>query len=436
MRDIRGQIECPAALYTLSIARKKTVLINAQVLRRLLDEKEVKQWWLARRIGVDRKTITRWVSGQTQRISEENIAALAAELGCSVQELTVQDSLEALGSREDRWKAARRLQHSNLTEMVGPSYSWELAESLIRSTIDPEMPLDLQAALYMQLASCGIYTHKHELVRTSAEIAMRKASEAGDDAMVLRAETMLGNEALMIGELTRAISFYEKALKRRDQFTAPAKLAGTMSNLAVALHMRADFDQALRMFDEAVSVWREAEPVISMSTAWFLKARLHAELKMVDDAMAAAEECEEVCRIIAFRKSANMCIAIRADVASIEERHTQAEELARNAMVVFEETPNVSPETNETLVRVLRRAGRTKESGLLIRQLIQHDIDDRYSIARLHLELARHEMLEGDERSAGRNVESANELFTEIGAPQRVILGLPGESYIDFKRTG
>ncbi|MEZ5338408.1 MAG: helix-turn-helix domain-containing protein [bacterium] len=402
------------------------------MLRRLLDEKEVKQWWLARRIGVDRKTITRWVSGQTQRISEENIAALAAELSCRVAELTVQDSLEALGSREDRWKAARRLQHSNLTEMVGPSYSWELAESLIRSTIDPEMPLDLQAALYMQLASCGIYTHKHEMVRTSAEIAMRKAAEAGDDAMVLRAETMLGNEALMIGELSRAISFYEQALQRRDLFSAPAKLAGTMSNLAVALHMRADFDQALKMFDEAVSVWREAEPVISMSTAWFLKARLHAELKMVDEATAAVQECEEVCRIIAFRKSANMCIAVRADLASIGNRHAEAEELARRAMLVFEETPNVSPETNEALIRVLRRAGHTGESGELIRKLIQHDIDDRYSIARLHVELARHEMLDGNEQSALGNVAAANALYTAIGAPARMIEGLPGESYIDY----
>ncbi|MCB1219413.1 MAG: helix-turn-helix domain-containing protein [Planctomycetales bacterium] len=422
----------PAALYTQAIARKKTVLVNAEALRKVLDEKEIKQWWLARRIGVDRKSITRWVNGQTQRISEDNIKSLAAELDCSIEQLTVHDSLEALGSREDRWNAARRLQDSNLTEMVGPSYSWELAESLIRSTIDPEMPLDLQAALYMQLAVCGIYMHKHEMVRSTAEIALRKATEYGDETLALRAETMLGNEALMIGELTRAVGFYDKAIQSRDKFAKPSKLAGTLSNYAMALHMRGDYLEALAMFDEAVSVWQEAEPVISMTTAWFLKARLHSELMMLDEAYEAIEHCREVCRQISFRKSANMCIAISADLSSMQDRHEEAVAMVREAQVAFEETPNVSPESNECLIRVLRRAGHVEESRASLEELMARNIDDRYSIARLYVEMARHLMLDGNEGAAWDCVEKANELYTDIGAPKRVMKELPGESYIDF----
>lgn len=346
----------------------------------------------------------------------------------------MQDSLEALGTRKDRWEAARQLQHSNLTEMVGPSYSWELAESLIRSTIDPEMPLDLQAALYMQLASCGIYSHKHELVRTSAEIALRKATEAGEESLAHRARTMLGNEALMIGELKRAISFYEEALRQRELFSSPAKLAGTLSNLAVAFSLRADFEEALETFAEAVSVWEMTEPVISMSTAWYLKARLHTELQMRDDARQAIQRCREVCSKIGFRKNANMCIVLEADLASQEGEHEEATRLAREAMKALEQTPNVSPEAHESIVRVLRCAGHIEESGRMLEEMMSQKIDDSYSVARLNLEKARHLMIAGDEEAATGHVQKANELFLALGAPKRVLKGLPSLDYKQVSR--
>ncbi len=393
---------------------------------------EIKQWWLARRLGVDRKTITRWLSGKTQRISHDNLRRLAGELSCREEDLIVQDSLEALGTREDRWKAARQLQHSNLTEMVGPSYSWELAESVIRSTLDPAMPPDLQAALYMQLASCGIYTHKHDLVRSSAEIALRKATEAEDWTMAHRAETMLGNEALMIGELDRAVEKYSIALARRELFVSNAKLAATLSNMAMALTLKAEYRKALSLFEEAVQVWAEADPVISMSTAWYIKARLHVELMMVPEAQVAISRCREICTRIGFQKNADLCIALDAELASIAGRHDEAVSLARQAAETFTATPNVSPESHESIIRVLRRAGLTDESHSLLNELMKHNIDDKYSIARLHLENARHLMLAEDTEAAQLQLNQANEQFAAIGAPLRISQDLPGESYVEF----
>ena len=172
--------------------------------------------------------------------------------------------------------------------------------------------------------------------------------------------------------------------------------------------------------------------MISMTTAWFLKARLHSELMMLDEAYEAIEHCREVCRQISFRKSANMCIAISADLSSMQDRHEEAVAMVREAQVAFEETPNVSPESNECLIRVLRRAGHVEESRASLEELMARNIDDRYSIARLYVEMARHLMLDGNEGAAWDCVEKANELYTDIGAPKRVMKELPGESYIDF----
>ena len=101
--------------------QRQTVLLNNEALSRIIAEREVKQWLLARRIGVDRKTITRWITGKTQRISRDNITRLAEVLECSIEALTVKDTLEALGTREDRWAAARQLRDNDLVNMVGSS---------------------------------------------------------------------------------------------------------------------------------------------------------------------------------------------------------------------------------------------------------------------------------------------------------------------------
>ena len=415
------------------IARKKTVLINSEALRRLLEQREIKQWWLARRIGVDRKTVTRWISGQTQRISLDNLERLAQELNCSAEELTVQDRLEALGTREDRWQAARRLQHGNLPEMVGPSYSWELAEALIRSTLDPEMPLDLQAALYMQLGTCGMYQHKHELVRSSGEIALRKAREAGDDSIAHRAEIMLGNEALMIGELQRAVEKYEAVLTQPQHFDSLTKQAAVTSNLALAYYSRAEYESSLETFARAVQLWSEVDPVISMTTAWYLKAQLHVELSMVPEAQAAIDRCVELCSRIGYAKTANLCIAVSAELASLSENHANALELAAQARTAFETTPNVNPGAHESLIRVLRRAGSREEAWQYIDETLASEIDDRFCIARLHIEKARLLMLDGNDTEALENVHAANALYEAVGAPRRILPGLPDEYYIDWE---
>ena len=46
--------------------QRQTVLLNNEALSRIIAEREVKQWLLARRMGIDRKTISRWLSGRTQ----------------------------------------------------------------------------------------------------------------------------------------------------------------------------------------------------------------------------------------------------------------------------------------------------------------------------------------------------------------------------------
>ncbi len=416
-----------------AITRKKTVLINAEALRRMLEERELKQWWLARRIAVDRKTVTRWISGQTRRISQENLDRLARELDCSAAELTVEDRLEALGTREDRWSAARQLKDKDVVGMVGPSYSWELAETLIRSAIDSDMPVDLQVALYLKLASLGMYQHKPELTKSSAEIALQRAVDEGDEALEYQSLDMLAFYYLMIGQLSEVVSRYAQVLERRDLIPTQTRLASILCNKGLAHWSIAEFAEALEVFNEAMPIWDSCEVVISTATAWWLRAKLLIELSMVDECLVAVERCEQVSEILNYAKAANMCIAIRAEIASLAGNHDEALVLADRANAVFPQTPNVNPATLESIARVWRRAGRVEQALAEIDRLIASDHEDRLHFGRYRQEKARILMALGRNDEAWQEVETANDIFRELDAPRRMMTVLPREYYDQYR---
>ena len=61
--------------------------LHSAWLRNRITELGLKQWWLAEQLLVDRKTVLRWVNGQVRTIQRDNAVALAAILGCRLDEL-------------------------------------------------------------------------------------------------------------------------------------------------------------------------------------------------------------------------------------------------------------------------------------------------------------------------------------------------------------
>ena len=64
------------------------VILNTKALKDKIYELELKMYWLAMEIGVDRKTISRWVRAKGPIIKRFNIKALARVLECQEEELT------------------------------------------------------------------------------------------------------------------------------------------------------------------------------------------------------------------------------------------------------------------------------------------------------------------------------------------------------------
>ena len=54
------------------------ITLNSAWLRNRVAELGLKQWWLAEQVGVDKKTVIRWLHGHVRSIQSTNAAALAA----------------------------------------------------------------------------------------------------------------------------------------------------------------------------------------------------------------------------------------------------------------------------------------------------------------------------------------------------------------------
>jgi DNA-binding Xre family transcriptional regulator len=107
---------------------KRDIILNSIFLKNKVTELGIKQWWLAEQVGVDRKTVIRWLQGQVKSIQLENAEALAKILNCRIEDLSLESEADQLASMEDQKIAAQLLTTSSLLEKLGPIGEWNVIE--------------------------------------------------------------------------------------------------------------------------------------------------------------------------------------------------------------------------------------------------------------------------------------------------------------------
>lgn len=147
------------------------LFLNSAFLKNRVSELGLKQWWLAEQVGVDRKTVIRWLQGKVRSIRIENAQRLAEILECRVQDLCHDNEADQLASPEDQKIAAQLLASSSLFDKLGPVGEWNVIESLLKATIVPRLPRLVLGDLYNQLTVASWRQSKID----SAQIYNRKA---------------------------------------------------------------------------------------------------------------------------------------------------------------------------------------------------------------------------------------------------------------------
>ncbi|MEK7358189.1 MAG: helix-turn-helix transcriptional regulator, partial [Bdellovibrionota bacterium] len=184
--------------------------LNSVFLKNRIAELGIKQWWLAEQIGVDRKTVIRWVQGHVKSIQPENASALAKILACAPEDLVIKDISEQLATAEDQKHAAALLATSSLVDKLGPIGEWNVIESLLKATLVPDLPLSILGELYNQLTVASWRQSKLD----QAELYNRKAEEiaekSGDKAVLASALLSKANLFSWRGKIGSAIRTYRE----------------------------------------------------------------------------------------------------------------------------------------------------------------------------------------------------------------------------------
>jgi tetratricopeptide (TPR) repeat protein len=229
--------------------------LNATFLRKRMSELGLRQWWLAEQLGVDRRTVLRWVNGHVRQITPDRAQALATLLGCPVPEMLQPTQATQWASPADQRAAGLALAGSALLDRLGPVGEWHVVEQLIKANAVPDLPLQVLGRLYHQLCvACWRQDKLAEATRHN-QAALDLAHRCGDRSLQADALGSLANLQHWRGDTQAALATWRQALALSAWIT-PRQRGALHSNLGASLYEggelaagRAELSLALACFD-------------------------------------------------------------------------------------------------------------------------------------------------------------------------------------------
>ena len=389
--------------------------LNGAWLRNRVAELGLKHWWLAEQIGVDRKTVQRWLNGHVRTIRAENARALAGVLDCRVEALLLHDDTAGLATPDDQAHAATLLAAGRLIERLGPVGDWDVIESLIKATVVPQLPLHVLATLYDQLCIASWRQSKLDAAETYNRAALELAQRCDDKALIASSLRSRANLLHWRGDCAAAQACYREVLALAPYLDARA-LASTLSNLGASLYEAGALDEGRELLQRALALLRVDGTPMQLSIARTHLALLALRCGALDEADEHARQAEAHARPQDYRRGLAITQLLQAEIAArrgdaTRARATLNEGRARFAALGIEEGLN-----EEIAGRVLRMLGDLDAALAALRRGLRWAAEYPLQHAMLRHELALTLKAAGDAAAAEAERGAAVEGFQRCGA--------------------
>ena len=251
--------------------------IDIAALDNRIRELQLKRWWIAEQIGVDRKTITRWLTGHTRRIHRDNLDRLAAILECMPDDLVAPS--DDVASPSDQHHAAQLIEQENLLEILTPGGKWPLLEELIKATMRPDLPKPLLGQLYNYLSIAAWRRSQLDKAESYCMRAKTIGEETGFKAVQARARL---NEATILsfrGQVEASLAAYKDCVEQKEYAEDEMVYASALSNLGSVYHEYGDLQASLMYQDRAIAAFEDLDKPVNLSIAWIARAAVLVEAK-------------------------------------------------------------------------------------------------------------------------------------------------------------
>jgi tetratricopeptide (TPR) repeat protein len=230
------------------------ITLNISYLKNRTAELGLKQWWLAEQVGVDRKTVNRWLQGQVRSIQIGNAKALAQVLNCRIEDLSLTDESSQLASAEDQKHAAQLLASSSVVEKLGPIGEWNVIESLLKATLVSGLPLQVLGDLYDQLTIASWRQSKIDQADIYNKKTKEIALQLNDKSLLAKATLSEANIYSWRGEIKKSIDSYISILSM-ERFVSSRLLAATHSNLGGILYESGEIELGLKHIEKSIQLF-------------------------------------------------------------------------------------------------------------------------------------------------------------------------------------
>lgn len=399
--------------------KEDTVRIDTHYLTRRIEVRNVKLWWLAEAIGVDKKSVSRWVTGKVKRVARGNATALAKALACTVEELTVTDEADVLATREQQRAASALVQQKDLMGLLSPSENWQLAESIIKATLQPDLPLRQLGQLYNLLAIAAWRQGHYEEAEAHTARAQSIGAQIHDRAIQTKA---LFNQATIDSLLARhaaSLTGYQACLEHPEGFEDRRTHASALFNIGMVYRDFTRVAEARAAIAQAAEIFAAAQLEYNLAICWTGAGILETEAgdftaaKLALDRAAVHAAQGNVAR---YRDAVPL---YQGDVATLTGDVERGRTLVESGAAALLAYPVHDLAVHELRVRARRRAGDLDAAADALAEGLKATTGFATPRALLLEEAARLALARGDTAGERRQRTAANELWLTQGLPAR-----------------
>lgn len=245
----------------------KMLLINVTAVENKVAELGLKQWWLAEKLGVSERSVLRWLNGQVKKVHVDSLTALAGLLNSSLDDITVNDESMVYASSEMQKQAAQMIEEANLYEVFAGRNQWPLFESIIKSTMHPNLPLHRLGLMYILIAMAKLKQNDLDSALTYSQRAKEIGIKTNNRILLARSEAIAGRCHSTNGRFKDAVASWEKYKEHSDYLDQEARTEIEMDFAAIFQH-QCDFETAVSILRNSISFFKEAKDFKNLATAY------------------------------------------------------------------------------------------------------------------------------------------------------------------------
>lgn len=400
--------------------KEDTVRLNTHSLVQSIEELGLKQWWIARQIGVDRKTVSRWVTGRVKRLSRTNALALSELLSCSLQAITISDECDVLATQEEQRTAAALIEKEDLLQILSPTDHWPLAESLIKSSMLPHLPKRQLGQLYNLLSIAAWRQGHYAEGRQRSQRALEIGAEIGDPFVSQKARINLATIESLTGRVTDALLLYEACLGEPESFSKARDRASALSNLGCLYRSVRRFEDSVRVQQQAIDIFKQEQIEFNAAIAYFSLGVVLTEMGLFQKAIDAFKAGQAAAVSAGYTRGIICASLYLCDPLSLKGEREKARELARLEVDKLSDFPVYDLGLRESAARVFRRGGDMKTARKQLDLGLEKSTAFPEIDGFLRHEEARYFFAAGDVKAAKRSQELGNRSFRNGGLELRV----------------